>query len=159
MRLEHDRKMDRPDDETAEHAAVVHPGTAGRTRPRQVSLRWGVPSDAGEERPDDLRPPRRQASAVEAVRIDHRVVDLPDVRQVRVWAAARGPRAAFRHLHRRQERPPARVFGAVTERPERHGSTPPSSMFVGDNWIAKEVNAIEASPDWPSTAIFITYDD
>ncbi|HEY3832095.1 MAG TPA: alkaline phosphatase family protein [Acidimicrobiia bacterium] len=39
------------------------------------------------------------------------------------------------------------------------GQHPPSSMLVGDNWIGKVVNAIQAGPDWSSTAIFITYDD
>jgi phospholipase C len=29
----------------------------------------------------------------------------------------------------------------------------------GDNWIAKNVNAVMQGPDWNSTAIFITYDD
>jgi phospholipase C len=33
------------------------------------------------------------------------------------------------------------------------------SMILGDNWIAKVVNAIGTGPDWKSTAIFITYDD
>jgi phospholipase C len=39
------------------------------------------------------------------------------------------------------------------------GQHPPSSMLVGDNWIAKVVSAIASGPDWSSTAIFITYDD
>ncbi len=39
------------------------------------------------------------------------------------------------------------------------GQHPPSSMLVGDNWIAKVVNALQSSRDWSSTAIFITYDD
>ena len=33
------------------------------------------------------------------------------------------------------------------------------SMRKGDNWIGKVVGAIEQGPDWPNTAIFITYDD
>jgi phospholipase C len=33
------------------------------------------------------------------------------------------------------------------------------SMQVGDNWIGQVVQAIEGSPNWSSTAIFITYDD
>jgi len=33
------------------------------------------------------------------------------------------------------------------------------SMLQGDNWIASNVNAVMAGPDWSSTAIFITYDD
>jgi phospholipase C len=33
------------------------------------------------------------------------------------------------------------------------------SMAVGDNWIGQVVGAIQQSPDWSSTAIFITYDD
>ena len=34
-----------------------------------------------------------------------------------------------------------------------------TSMAVGDNWIGKVVTALEASPEWSSTALFITYDD
>jgi phospholipase C len=33
------------------------------------------------------------------------------------------------------------------------------SMTVGDNWIGSIVAAIQSGPDWPSTTIFITYDD
>jgi phospholipase C len=33
------------------------------------------------------------------------------------------------------------------------------SMSRGDNYIGRIVSAIEASPDWSSTVIFITYDD
>jgi phospholipase C len=33
------------------------------------------------------------------------------------------------------------------------------SMATGDNWIGDVVEAIQQGPDWPSTAIFITYDD
>jgi phospholipase C len=33
------------------------------------------------------------------------------------------------------------------------------SMIAGDNYIAKAVSAVQAGPDWASTAIFITYDD
>jgi phospholipase C len=33
------------------------------------------------------------------------------------------------------------------------------SMKLGDNWIGQVVAAIEDGPNWPSTAIFITYDD
>jgi phospholipase C len=33
------------------------------------------------------------------------------------------------------------------------------SMSQGDNYIGQVVSAIEASPDWSSTVIFITYDD
>lgn len=32
-------------------------------------------------------------------------------------------------------------------------------MAVGDNWIGSVVSAIQHGADWPSTAIFITYDD
>jgi phospholipase C len=33
------------------------------------------------------------------------------------------------------------------------------SMLKGDNWIGNVVGAIQDSPDWAHTAIFITYDD
>ena len=33
------------------------------------------------------------------------------------------------------------------------------SLMEGDNWIAKNVEAVMQGPDWNSTAIFITYDD
>ena len=38
----------------------------------------------------------------------------------------------------------------------QHNNT---SMRVGDNWIGQAVNALMHSPDWSSTAVFITYDD
>ena len=34
-----------------------------------------------------------------------------------------------------------------------------NDMSTGDNYIGSAVSAIQASPDWASTAIFITYDD
>ena len=33
------------------------------------------------------------------------------------------------------------------------------SMLVGDNWIGQVVGAIEAGPQWSTTAVFITWDD
>jgi phospholipase C len=43
-----------------------------------------------------------------------------------------------------------------TSRTSQHNDT---SMAEGDNWIGQVVQAIEDGPDWPSTAVFITYDD
>jgi phospholipase C len=34
-----------------------------------------------------------------------------------------------------------------------------SSMRVGDNWIGQIMGELQRSPQWPSTAVFITYDD
>lgn len=34
-----------------------------------------------------------------------------------------------------------------------------TSMAIGDNWIGQLVAALQNSPDWGSTAVFITYDD
>jgi hypothetical protein len=34
-----------------------------------------------------------------------------------------------------------------------------SSMRVGDNWIGQVMDALQHSPQWSSTAVFITYDD
>jgi phospholipase C len=36
---------------------------------------------------------------------------------------------------------------------------PPDSVDLGQNFTASVVNAIEASPEWSSTAIFLTWDD
>jgi phospholipase C len=33
------------------------------------------------------------------------------------------------------------------------------SMKLGDNWIGQVLEALESSPEWSSTAVFITYDD
>jgi phospholipase C len=43
--------------------------------------------------------------------------------------------------------------------PNSTGQHPPASMLVGDNWIGTVINALQASPEWSSTAVFITYDD
>jgi phospholipase C len=34
-----------------------------------------------------------------------------------------------------------------------------NSMAAGDNWIGQVTSAVENSPEWSSTALFITYDD
>ena len=34
-----------------------------------------------------------------------------------------------------------------------------NDMSTGDNYIGKTIAAIQASPDWSSTAVFVTYDD
>ena len=36
---------------------------------------------------------------------------------------------------------------------------PPASACDGENWTVEQINAIMSGPDWPSTAIFITWDD
>jgi phospholipase C len=44
----------------------------------------------------------------------------------------------------------------VDQNASQHNGT---SMAVGDNWIGKVVTALENSPEWSSTVLFITYDD
>jgi phospholipase C len=39
------------------------------------------------------------------------------------------------------------------------GQHPPASMLIGDNWIGQVAYALQASPQWSSTAFIITYDD
>jgi phospholipase C len=34
-----------------------------------------------------------------------------------------------------------------------------NEMSAGDNWIGQVITALQASPEWSSTAIFVTYDD
>ncbi len=34
-----------------------------------------------------------------------------------------------------------------------------NDMSTGDNFVGQTVSALQASPDWPSTAIFVAYDD
>jgi len=36
---------------------------------------------------------------------------------------------------------------------------PPASTCAGENWTVQQLNAIMNSPDWSSTAIFLTWDD
>lgn len=40
-----------------------------------------------------------------------------------------------------------------------HSEHPPQSTCEGENWTVRQLNAIMNGPDWPSTAIFITWDD
>ncbi len=42
---------------------------------------------------------------------------------------------------------------------ERSSEHPPSSVANGQGWVAKLVHAVMQSPDWKSTAIFVTWDD
>ncbi|HEV8049572.1 MAG TPA: alkaline phosphatase family protein, partial [Thermoplasmata archaeon] len=36
---------------------------------------------------------------------------------------------------------------------------PPANVSAGESYVASVVDAVEASPDWSSTAIFVTWDD
>jgi phospholipase C len=35
----------------------------------------------------------------------------------------------------------------------------PSSVCTGENWVVQQINAVMQGPDWPTTAIFLTWDD
>jgi len=35
----------------------------------------------------------------------------------------------------------------------------PSSVCTGENWAVQQINAVMQGPDWPTTAIFLTWDD
>lgn len=43
--------------------------------------------------------------------------------------------------------------------PDDAGEHPPDSVCKGENWTVQMVNAIMQSPEWNSTAIFLTWDD
>lgn len=36
---------------------------------------------------------------------------------------------------------------------------PPASVCAGENWTVQQLNAVMQSPDWNSTAVFLTWDD
>jgi phospholipase C len=42
---------------------------------------------------------------------------------------------------------------------DRHSEHPPSSIAAGQAWVTRIVNACMRSPDWNSTAIFLSWDD
>jgi phospholipase C len=41
----------------------------------------------------------------------------------------------------------------------RYSQHPAANMTLGDGWLASLVDAVEASPTWNSTALFLTYDE
>ncbi|MGB7846898.1 MAG: alkaline phosphatase family protein [Candidatus Acidiferrum sp.] len=43
--------------------------------------------------------------------------------------------------------------------PEGAGEHPPESSCKGENWTVQVLNAVMQSPEWNSTAVFITWDD
>ena len=82
---------------------------------------------------------------------------LPHVRRMPLQLAAEQPGAGVRVDDRCGRRPIAHVFDRYAhdcEQPAQRQRYEP-----GDNYIGSTVSAIQASSDWPSTAIFITYDD
>jgi len=48
------------------------------------------------------------------------------------------------------------VSWLVTGRASEH---PPDSTCVGENWTVQQLNAVMQGPQWPSTVVFITWDD
>jgi phospholipase C len=43
--------------------------------------------------------------------------------------------------------------------PTADSDSPPANVCVGQNWVVQQINAIMQSPEWPSTAIFLTWAD
>ena len=43
--------------------------------------------------------------------------------------------------------------------PGQYSEHPTSPMSRGESWTVAQINSIMASPDWPSTVIFVTWDD
>ena len=118
------------------------------------------PSSPVQMRADDLRPAREPQAVVAALRIDSRLVDLPDVRQVRVHLARTG--TSWRRRRSSTTRTP--VVCPRTRwccRADREGPASThrrrcSSVTTGS---ARSSTRCRPSPQWSSTAIFITYDD
>jgi phospholipase C len=50
------------------------------------------------------------------------------------------------------------AFSWVTA-PKQYSDHPPASSCTSENWTVNIINAIEQSPAWSSTAIFLTWDD
>jgi phospholipase C len=51
------------------------------------------------------------------------------------------------------------AFSVVTPGNDIYSEHNGFSMTTGDNWLGQQVAAVMNGPDWPSTAIFITWDD
>jgi phospholipase C len=43
--------------------------------------------------------------------------------------------------------------------PQVDSDSPPANVCAGENWAVQMINAIMESPEWPSTAIFLTWSD
>lgn len=76
------------------------------------------------------------------------------IRNTPLWTEHVAPDGQFA-ADARSGRLPA-VSWLVMGRASEH---PPASTCYGENWSVEQVNAIMQGPDWPSTAIFITWDD
>src|SRR5205807_1803784 len=48
--------------------------------------------------------------------------------------------------------------GTASEHPG-DSNPPTTSMCTGENWTLQQINAVEQSPAWSSTAIIVTWDD
>jgi phospholipase C len=40
-----------------------------------------------------------------------------------------------------------------------HPTNPNRSICIGENWLVKQINAIEQGPEWDSTVVFLLWDD
>jgi phospholipase C len=78
----------------------------------------------------------------QTVRADHQLRDIQPTRQFFVDA--------------HQGTLPAVSWVVPSERDSEH---PPASIRAGQAWVTRLVDAVMQSPDWKSTAIFLTWDD
>ena len=53
----------------------------------------------------------------------------------------------------------AAASGLVGDPQLRHSEHPPASITRGQAWVTSVINAVMRSKDWPSSAIFLTWDD
>ncbi|HVH30529.1 MAG TPA: alkaline phosphatase family protein [bacterium] len=79
---------------------------------------------------------------------------IKHIRQTDLWTTRVARDSQFAD-DARNGRLPA-VSWLVTGRGSEH---PPASVCLGENWTVQQLNAIMASPDWNTTAVFITWDD
>lgn len=75
------------------------------------------------------------------------------IRNTPEWAVHVKPVTGFRAR--------SRSLAAVTwiTPPQTYSEHPTASISRGEAWTVQQINSIMASPDWPSTVIFVTWDD
>ncbi len=139
---------------------VVHPGPSGPARQEEVPVQRRIPSHARAST-------SRRSSTASTARACHG----GSTRRSRFGRCARTSPSACT-----ADRPKNMVSPYQIVNDARGGALPAfalllpggvhgtsqhngSSMRVGDNWIGKIMGELQRSPQWPSTAVFITYDD
>ena len=139
------------------HRAAEYAIPPGRTSPTYSTGRMSAGATTSTPDACPTAPPAPRNATSPTVRHDTRNLEP----SAEFTTVRRDHQSGTSRRVRRSSPPPAGAPSPpLLDRPdEKHSEHPPANIAVGQAWVTHIINAVMRSPDWSSTAIFLTWDD